>query len=134
MQAIGRQPNPPIRAPDGALIHYERHRPEQTVLYRLVQQHAATFFEQADSAVGADLPQFVKDEFDAFLECDILAHGFRFPLADSRLPGIDPCTHLIEVLRRVGQHPDARVAELTSGDALIALSKRPAAAHRPHRT
>ena len=24
----------------------------------------------------ADLPQFIKDEFDAFLECGILAHGF----------------------------------------------------------
>ena len=76
MQAIGRQPNPPIRAPDGAPVHYERHRPEQTTLYRLVQQHAATFFEQAESAAGADLPQFVKDDFDAFLECGILAHGF----------------------------------------------------------
>ena len=38
MQAIGRQPNPPIRAPDGAPVHDERHRPEQTTLYRLVQQ------------------------------------------------------------------------------------------------
>jgi len=41
-----------------------------------VQQHAATFFEQAEAAAGADLPQFAKDEFDAFLECGILAHGF----------------------------------------------------------
>ena len=64
------------RAPDGAPVHYERHRPEQTTLYRLVQQHAATFFAQAEDAAGADLPQFVKDEFDAFLECGILAHGF----------------------------------------------------------
>ena len=31
---------------------------------------------QAEAAAGADLPQFVKDEFDAFLECGILAHGF----------------------------------------------------------
>ena len=46
------------------------------MLYRLVQQHAATFFDQAEAAAGADLPQFVKDEFDAFLECGILAHGF----------------------------------------------------------
>jgi len=30
-----------------------------------VQQHCATFFEQAEAAAGADLPQFVKDEFDA---------------------------------------------------------------------
>ena len=74
MQAIGRQPQ---RAPDGAPVHDERHRPEQTTLYRLVQQHAATFFEQASGrTAGADLPQFVKDEFDAFLECGILAHGF----------------------------------------------------------
>ena len=71
MQAINRQPQP-----EGALVHYERHRPEQTTLYRLVQQHAATFFEQAEAAAGAELPQFVKDEFDAFLECGILAHGF----------------------------------------------------------
>ena len=54
----------------------ERHRPEQTTLYRLVQQHAATFIAQAEGAAGVDLPQFVKDEFDAFLECGILAHGF----------------------------------------------------------
>ena len=63
-------------AQEGAAVHYERHGPEQTTLYRLVQQHAATFFEQAEAAAGADLPQFVKDEFDAFLECGILAHGF----------------------------------------------------------
>jgi hypothetical protein len=66
----------PQRAPDGAPVHYERHRREQTTLYRLVQQHAATFFAQAEAEAGADLPQFVKDEFDAFLECGILAHGF----------------------------------------------------------
>jgi hypothetical protein len=73
VQAIGRQPQ---QAPDGTPVHYERHRPELTTLYRLVQQHAATFFAQAEDAAGADLPQFVKDEFDAFLECGILAHGF----------------------------------------------------------
>ncbi len=50
----------PQRAPDGAPIHYERHhRPEQTTLYRFVQQHAATFFAVAEAAAGADLPQFV---------------------------------------------------------------------------
>jgi hypothetical protein len=72
MQAIGRQPQ---RAPDGAPVHYQRHRPEQTTLYRLVQQHAVIFFAQGEDAAGADLPQFVKDVFDAFLECGILAHG-----------------------------------------------------------
>ena len=32
-----------------------------------------SFFAEAEAAAaGADLPQFVKDEFDAFLECGIL--------------------------------------------------------------
>ena len=50
MQAIGRQPYPAISARDGAAVHHERHRPEQTTLYRPVQQHAATFLEQVEAA------------------------------------------------------------------------------------
>jgi hypothetical protein len=73
VQAIGRQPK---RTPDRAPVHYERDRPELTTLYRLGQQHAATFITETEVATGADLPQSVKDEFDAFLECGILAHGF----------------------------------------------------------
>jgi hypothetical protein len=51
-------------------------------------------------ASGA-LPQFVKDEFDAFLECGILAHGFlRSRCADLQRPilglgmpfSLDPAT------------------------------------------
>ena len=57
-------------------LHHERHRPEQTTLYRLVQQHAASFIAQAEASTGAGLPRFIRDEFDAFLECGILAHGF----------------------------------------------------------
>ena len=52
---------------DGTPVHYERHRPEQTMLYRLVQQHAQSFFAQTEGDTGAGLPQFVKDEFEAFL-------------------------------------------------------------------
>jgi len=73
VRAIGRQPQ---RAPDGAPLHYERHRPEQTTLYRLVQQHAASFIAHTEASTGSELPRFIKDEFDAFLECRILAHGF----------------------------------------------------------
>ena len=46
------------------------------MLYRLVQQHAASFIAHTEASTGAALPRFVKDEFDAFLECGILAHGF----------------------------------------------------------
>lgn len=73
VQAIGRQPQ---RPPAGAPVHYESHRPEQTTLYRVVQQHAASFMAHTEASTGAELPRFIKDEFDAFLECGILAHGF----------------------------------------------------------
>ncbi len=55
---------------------YERRRPEETTLYQVVQEHVETFFAQVEFETGAGLPQFVKDEFEAFLECGILAHGF----------------------------------------------------------
>ena len=57
-------------------VHYERRRPEETTLYRLVQEHAESFSAHIEAETGANLPQFVKDEFDAFLDCGILAHGF----------------------------------------------------------
>jgi len=50
---------------DGTPVHYERHRPEQTALYRLVKQHAQSFFGQTEAVTRAGLPQFVKGEFDA---------------------------------------------------------------------
>jgi hypothetical protein len=53
--------------------HYERHRPEKTTLCQLVQKHMETFFAQVELVAGSDLPDFVNDEFDAFLECGILA-------------------------------------------------------------
>lgn len=73
MQAVGRQPQ---RAPDGAPVHHERHCPEQATLYPLVHQHAASFIAHTEAGTGSELPRFIKDEFDAFLKCGILAHGF----------------------------------------------------------
>jgi hypothetical protein len=64
------------RAPAGHPVHYERRRPEETTLYQLVKAHADTFFAQVEAETGTGLPEFVKEEFDAFLECGILAHGF----------------------------------------------------------
>lgn len=67
MQNNDRQPWPGRRAPGGAPVHFEHRRPEPTTLYRPARQHAATGFKQTAAAVGADLPLFLKDEFDAWL-------------------------------------------------------------------
>ncbi len=40
-----------------------------------MQAHYETFAAEVD-AQGTSLPQFVKDEFETYLECGILAHGF----------------------------------------------------------
>ena len=59
-----------------AQIHYERHRPEATVLYRIFQENAETFYDQVEVETGHGLPDFVSKEFDHYLRCGILAHGF----------------------------------------------------------
>ncbi len=62
-------------APAGRPDPYERRRPEETTLYPLVQEHLETFLAQVELETGAGLPDFVQEEFDAFLQCGILAHG-----------------------------------------------------------
>jgi hypothetical protein len=54
---------------------YEQRRPEQTVLYQAVANHYRTFEAIAD-AEGKHLPKHVTEEFEAFLRCGVLAHGF----------------------------------------------------------
>ena len=59
-----------------AAFHYERRRPEATTLYQVVPEQIETFLAEVETKNHAGLPEFVKDEFEAFLECGILAHGF----------------------------------------------------------
>ncbi|MDA0929586.1 MAG: transposase zinc-binding domain-containing protein, partial [Proteobacteria bacterium] len=54
---------------------YQRHQPEQTLLYQLVQQHYPAFFEH-QAAEGRLLPDYVQQEFTDFLRCGRLEHGF----------------------------------------------------------
>ena len=64
-----------IRDRSEAEPQYERRRPEQTPLCRLVRAHYESFAADVD-ATGTNLLQFVIDEFEAYLECGILAYGF----------------------------------------------------------
>ena len=54
---------------------YQRHRPEQTLLYRIVEEYypafAALMAEQ-----GRELPGYVQREFEDYLQCGRLEHGF----------------------------------------------------------
>jgi len=54
---------------------YKRHRPETTLLYQLVERYYPDFTANlADQ--GKYLPNYVEREFDDFLRCGRLEHGF----------------------------------------------------------
>ena len=54
---------------------YERRQPEATLLYQTVQTHWRQFLADIE-ADGGEAPAFVRDEFEAYFRCGILAHGF----------------------------------------------------------
>jgi len=60
---------------------YKRHRPEQTLLYQLVERHYPEFLEQL-SRQGKSLPRHVEKEFEEFLKCGRLEHGFLRVVCD----------------------------------------------------
>jgi hypothetical protein len=47
-------------------ITYQRHRPENTLLYQRIQQYLKTFEAQCE-AEGNPVPDFAKREFEAFM-------------------------------------------------------------------
>ena len=57
---------------------YARRQPEDTVLHSVVQDHLATLLDTARdrSEHGFGNPQFVEREFEKFLACGLLCHGF----------------------------------------------------------
>ena len=62
-----------LRAPGP--VRYERHRPETTLLYQLVERHYPEFLV-ALSERDRHLPLYVEKEFEAYLKCGRLEHGF----------------------------------------------------------
>jgi hypothetical protein len=52
---------------------YERHRPEDGVLYQTIAAHWPAFNEEMEAHGG--LPDFVRHQFERFLTCGILEHG-----------------------------------------------------------
>lgn len=62
-------------SPGHGVHRYERHRPEQTLLYQFVEQYYPAFVDQM-AAQGATLPKYVQREFDDYLKCGRLQYGF----------------------------------------------------------
>jgi len=56
------------------LPSYQRHQPEQTLLYQLVE-HYPVFKASLDDQ-GQSLPHYIQQEFDDFLQCGRLEYGF----------------------------------------------------------
>ncbi len=56
-------------------VGYERRQPEKTVLYETIQENLETFLAEMDEA-GVHLPRTVQKEFESYLRCGILGHGF----------------------------------------------------------
>jgi len=56
---------------------YERRRPEDTVLYKVIAENLETFIAETEKDPNKKgLPQYVKNEFYRFLDCGILSRGF----------------------------------------------------------
>ena len=68
-----------VRAPASAVApptpRYARHAPERTLLYALVQAHYPDFLERL-AQEDRTVPEYVREEFDEFLRCGVLDHGF----------------------------------------------------------
>ncbi len=60
---------------------FKRHRPEQTILYQLVEHHYPEFLKQLGHQ-GKSLPHHVEKEFEEFLRCGRLEHGFLRVVCD----------------------------------------------------
>ncbi len=54
---------------------HERHRPEQTLLYRVIERHYPKFLDYM-AAQGKPLPHHVQKEFEEYLKCGRLEYGF----------------------------------------------------------
>ena len=77
-------------------VAYERHQPEQTLLYQLVEVHYPALVDQL-AQQGKSLPDHVHREFEAYLK-EVEAGNFE-TLYDPRLaitsgPGFQPVKQL----------------------------------------
>lgn len=67
---------------DVAARVYVRHRPERSLLYQIVEEYYPAFVSHL-AAQGTALPGYVQREFEDYLKCGRLEHGFLRVRCDS---------------------------------------------------
>jgi ribosomal protein S27E len=108
---------PPFIDPPG----YARHRPEATLLYQLVERHYPELVA-AREAADRPLPRYVQDEFEAYLKCGRLEHGFlRVRCEDCHAE-----TLVAFSCKRRGFCPSCGARRMTDSAALLADEVLPA--------
>jgi hypothetical protein len=56
-------------------LEYKRHKPEETLLYQIISKYYPQFLAHM-AEHGKDLPKYVRTEFEEYLKCGCLEHGF----------------------------------------------------------
>ncbi|MFC1642924.1 transposase zinc-binding domain-containing protein [Myxococcota bacterium] len=64
--------------PSTATEHYvyERRRPELGTLHQVVRENLLTLYAAVEEGSASPLPEFVRREFEQFLDCGLLCRGF----------------------------------------------------------
>jgi ribosomal protein S27E len=70
------------RSPTTIAPGYYRHQPEQTELYSVIAKHYPRFVDEIERS-GGYLPKFVRQDFEDYLKCGLLEHGFLRVKCDS---------------------------------------------------
>ena len=55
---------------------YEKHDAFAQALHRVVRENLATFYAAMEEGWQAELPKFLRAEFDRYLDCSVLQRGF----------------------------------------------------------
>jgi ribosomal protein S27E len=56
-------------------VKYERHKPEQTLLYQIIEKYYPQFLSHMGQQ-DKYLPKYVRSEFEEYLKCGRLEYGF----------------------------------------------------------
>jgi len=111
---LGSEDQTRLVEPRGSTLRHQRHRPEQTLLYRIVAQHYRTFLEHM-ALQGRALPDYVQREFEDYLKCGRLEHGFL-------RVGCESChaEHLVAFrCKRRGLYPSCGARRMAETAALL---------------